>query len=255
VDLASPLPKVSEVVNRRQLLLCIASGLLLPNAVMADVGARKKLSWADFKILMAHLAEEKMSVAVKQQQVVSSGLQLLKQLDVNTAEFSHAVDESYESGNRYWLWQRLMKQRNINGGILNIDSEQLVQLHDHPGAIGMVRIISGEAEAWQFDEISQQEVDDEHGVGTESADAKQRVTELVRVSRKILRPGDTAVLTPDRGNIHALRSVTKRCRMLDFFIPPYEISQRNWFEPLAGNWFDMEKISCRKIPQNIYTKA
>ena len=142
-----------------------------------------------------------------------------------------------------------------HGGILNIDSEQLVQLHDHPGAIGMVRIISGEAEVWQFDEVRHHGVDKKQAAGAEQADAGQSIAELVRVSHKILRPGDTAVLTPDRGNIHALRSVTKKCRMLDFFIPPYQRSQRNWFEPLAGNWSDMEKISCLKVPQNIYTMA
>lgn len=107
----------------------------------------------------------------------------------------------------------------------------------------MVRIISGEVEAWQFDEIKQ------------TAGAEQGVAELTRVSRQILRPGDTAVLTPDKGNIHALRSISRGSRMLDFFIPPYKRSQRNWFEPLAENWFDMERLSCRKIPQHVYTKA
>jgi hypothetical protein len=45
------------------------------------------------------------------------------------------------------------------------------------------------------------------------------------------------------------------CRMLDFFIPPYQSSQRNWFEPLEANWFNEEKITCRKIPQHAFTDA
>ena len=232
------------MISRRQLLLNIASGLLLPGTVLASVDSRKRLSWENFQTQMTNLVEEKISDFLSQRQVANAGLQILRQLDIHSVEFAHAVDESYESGNRYWLWQRLMKQRNINGGILNIDNEQMVQLHDHPGAIGMVRIISGEAEAWQFDETRR------HG-----AEKKQNEVELLRVVRKILRPGDTAILTPDKGNIHALRSVTKECRMLDFFIPPYEISQRSWFEPMVDNWFDMKKISCRKKPHNVYNKA
>jgi len=216
---------------------------------MAGIGEHVELSWTKFQTQITQLADAKASGAVKQQQVINSGLQLLRQLDIHSGEFNRAVAESYETGNRYWLWQRLIKQRNINGGILNIDSEQLVQLHDHQGAIGMVRIISGKAEIWQFDEV------EHHGIDEQASDAEPEVAELARVSRKTLRPGDTAVLTPDRGNIHALRSITKECRMLDFFIPPYELSQRNWFEPLAKNWFDMKRISCQKIPHNVYAKA
>jgi hypothetical protein len=63
------------------------------------------------------------------------------------------------------------------------------------------------------------------------------------------------VLTPQKGNIHALRAVSKQCRMLDFFIPPYQRSQRSWYVPLAENWFVEERVACRKIPQHAYTEA
>ncbi len=107
----------------------------------------------------------------------------------------------------------------------------------------MVKIISGEAEIWQFDNVSNDK--------TSSGD----VAELVRVSHNILRAGDMAVLTPERGNIHALRSVSNNCSMLDFFIPPYKRSQRSWFEPNIKNWFDKENIVCKKIPQHEYLAA
>ena len=193
---------------------------------------------------MTELASTKASGRISQKAVAELGMQYLKQLDIRSAEFRAAVDESYETGNRYWLWQRMIKQQNINGGILNIDSNQTVQLHDHPGATGMVRIISGETEVWLFDEVKQGETN-----------SQQDIAQLVRVSRRVLRAGDTAVLTPNKGNIHALRAISKECRMLDFFIPPYERSQRNWFEPLEKNWFDKENIACRKIPQHAYENA
>lgn len=253
----SLLPRAHKVISRRQLLLSIACGALLPRTVLAsldladikadkgtDKAGAKNVNWADFRTQMAALAKEKTRGAIRQQRVVNSGLKMLEQLDIHSTEFNHAVAQSYETGNRYWLWQRLIKQHSINGGILTIDSDQLVALHDHPGAIGMVRIISGAAEVWQFDEIRRH-----------PTDKKPDTTELVRVARNVLRPGDTAVLTPDKGNIHALRSVTKECRMLDFFIPPYDISQRSWFEPLAENWFDKNRIFCRKISHNLYSKA
>jgi quercetin dioxygenase-like cupin family protein len=140
------------------------------------------------------------------------------------------------------MWQRLIKEKNLNGGILTIERDQLVQLHDHPGATGILRIISGETEVWQFDELTQKQNTD----GT---------AELALVSHEILKPGDMAVLNPESGNIHALRALSNECSMLDFFIPPYQRSQRSWYRPLDEDWFNRDKISCRKIPQDDYMDA
>lgn len=232
------------MISRRQLLISASAALLFSDRLLASSSADKSISWPEFEKQMFGLAQSKSGGLVSQQMMAQQGLQYLKQLDISSAAFNRAEEASYESGNRYWLWQRMMKAGNINGGILNIDDQQLVQLHDHPGATGMVRIISGEVEAWQFDESSRKKVGEEPDIA-----------QLTLVSRRILRPGDTAVLTPAKGNIHALRSVSKECRMLDFFIPPYERSERSWFEPLAENWFAMEKVACRKIPQHAYTEA
>ena len=233
------------MISRRELLLA-ATATLLPAKVMA-VAEQKNISWSEFQTQMTALAAAGANRNIDQKAVSERGMQYLKQLEIHSSEFKDAVDASYETGNRYWLWQRMIKAQNINGGILNIDSDQLVQLHDHPGATGMVRIISGEVEAWQFDVLAQ----DERAKGA----GEQGVAELVLVSHSVLKAGDMAVLTPDRGNIHALRAISKQCRMLDFFIPPYQRSQRNWYEPLAENWFNKKRVTCRKIPQHAYTEA
>lgn len=235
------------MISRRQLLLTAASVMLLPAKVMAGIGVQKKLSWPEFQEKMTELANAETPGVVDQKAVAQNAMKMLQQFDISSIEFSQAVEDSYETGNRYWLWQRLIKQRNLNGGILTIDENQLVPLHDHPGATGMVRIISGEAEVWLFDEAREKQAAQNK--------PEQGIVELVQVSRRVLRSGDTAILTPHRGNIHALKSLSKKCNMLDFFIPPYEKSQRNWFEPLTENWFDKERISCRKIPQHVYTKV
>jgi len=232
------------VINRRQILLAAASVALSPRAVFANNDEASKFGWSVFQQQMQQLADESLQARLSQKAVANLGLQYLKQLDIDSAEFKAAVDLSYESGNRYWLWQRMIKGQNLNGGILNIDREQLVQLHDHPGAIGMVRIISGEVEVWQFDELKPNQ-----------REGTQGVAELKQFSRRTLKAGDMAVLMPDEGNIHALRCISKECRMLDFFIPPYQRSKRHWFEPLAENWFDEKVIACKKIPQQNFSDA
>jgi len=247
-------PRAPELLSRRQLLLAAATAVLLPGRVStaanqqntgqqnssqqnrADAGA---IDWPVFQQRMHALAEAQAASSIDQQALVVRGLK-----DISSPQFMVAVDAAYETGNRYWLWQRLVKEQNINGGILNINSAQLVQLHDHPGATGLLRIISGEVEVWQFDEPA------DPGAAT-----SEELRELTRVSRKVLRAGDMAVLTPEKGNIHALRSISEECRMLDFFIPPYAASQRNWYQPQSENWFDKERILCRKIPQHAYMNA
>lgn len=202
------------------------------------------MTWDSFVVQMKQLADAAASGKTDSKSITEQGMRLLRQLRLDTAEFDAAVNEAYESGNQYWIWQRLLKEKHINGGILNIERERLVPLHDHPGASGMVRIISGAAEVLQYDVVALR-------VGHDG----NKIAELKRVSQQILRPGDTALLTPDTGNIHALRAVSEQSSMLDFFIPPYQRSRRSWYEPIDDDWFNRKSISCRIIPQHEYTMA
>jgi len=236
---------IFEMISRRQFLAAtIAAGM--STKLLADSGQQgvpqEELSWSVFKEKMLILAQTDDEGGLSKQTMAELATQYLKSLDLHSAEFADAIEASYETGNRYWLWQRMVKEKNINGGVLTIDRENLVQLHDHPGATGVVRIISGEAEVWQFDVA-------------ESGQRSNDVTELKRVSHRFLKAGDMAVLTPERGNIHALRSVSKQCQMLDFFIPPYQNNQRNWYQPLNADWFDKKKIACKKVSQQDFMQA
>ena len=210
---------------------------------------KTSIGWPAFKSAMTVLAEDFTSGAIQQEMIGARAIRLLQQLDISSEDFQHAIAGAYESGNAYWVWQRLLKQRTINGGMLTINHDQLVPLHDHPGATGMLRIVSGECEVWQFNEVRT------------IANRNEQVTEvnatveLQLVDHRRAKPGDMALLTPAQGNIHALRAVTATCNMLDFFIPPYKTGQRCWYQPLSANWFGKQTIACRKIPQYEFTAA
>lgn len=237
--MASRRLKPDEMISRRELILNSLALVLLPLEVLARDVQSSAIGWDTFLAEMRKLADSTHAGRTNQVMVAGNGVKFLQQLDTGSAEFKAAVRDAFETGNRYWLWQRMIKEQNINGGILNIDSEQLVPLHDHPGATGMLRIISGETEVWQFDKIAS-------GIGQKGT----KTAELKRLSHRVLKPGDTAMLTPDAGNIHALRAISEHCSMLDFFIPPYKTSQRCWYQPLEDNWYNDETITCRSIPQH-----
>lgn len=194
-------------------------------------------SWDGFITAMERLAAAHHAGRASAERVAADGQGMLRGLDIQSPGFLHAVADSYESGNRFWLWNRLAKQSRLLGGILTIEAEP-VPLHDHPGAVGMVRVLSGEAKVWQFDPVA---VPDDTGVVT-----------LKRTLAATLRPGDQGVLLPNKGNIHALQATTTECRMLDFFIPPYRRAQRHWFTPLDADWQDRDTVSCRAIGEFDY---
>ncbi len=242
--MASRPQKPGEMISRRELLLVSLGLVSLPHRAFASHEQSKQIGWDKFLAEMRRLADSIAAGDTGQITIARNGEKFLQQLDTDSAEFRTAVKDAFETGNQYWFWQRMIKEQNINGGMLNIDSEQVVLLHDHPGANGMLRIISGETEVWQFDRIASSIAHD----GTTTA-------ELKRVSHRILKPGDTAVLTPDAGNIHALRAISKKCSMLDFFIPPYKKSRRSWYRPFDNDWYNSETITCRSIPQHEFEMA
>ncbi len=231
------------MINRREIIAGLTSLAALASSLNPAMAVQPKssLNWVEFTNRMDELAQRFASGKVGQQKMEQGGLALISRLDIDSASFRQAENNSFESGNAFWLWQRMLRTTRLDGGILNIDQTQMIPLHDHPGATGMVRIISGEAEVWKF----------------QRADSKKHqsgMADLKLVFRGILGPGDTATVTPQNGNIHALRAVSKECRMLDFFIPPFDRRSLLYFKPDHDNWFDKTQISCRAIGRNEFTR-
>ncbi|MDX2457361.1 MAG: hypothetical protein QNL87_07625 [Gammaproteobacteria bacterium] len=139
------------MIARRTFMLASLATALLPRAVTAGMHADQSLLWTDYLGAMKQLASAYADRAITQHAMAIRGMQLLQQLDTSDKAFQSAVNTAYESGNRFWLWQRLTKESGVKGGILNIEQDQDVPLHDHPGATGMVRVLTGEVEVWQFD--------------------------------------------------------------------------------------------------------
>ena len=226
------------MLNRRDFLLVSLATALLPAGVTASMRMDRPTSWTQYLREVKQLASAYDDRIITQGDMAARGVQLLRQLDTTDNTFQEAVHASWESGNRFWLWQRLTKESTVKGGVLNIERDQDVPLHDHPGATGMVRVLTGEVEVWQFD----------RAVKALDRSGDHAVLELV--THRVMQPGDIAVLSPDSGNIHALRARSRECSMLDYFIPPYERSERTWYRPVDDGWHDKARISCESISEN-----
>jgi PCO_ADO len=230
------------MLNRRDFLLASLATLCMPGSATAGMRVESPLSWTDYLREVKQLASAYGDRTITQTAMAARGVRLLQQLDTTDNAFQAAVHASWESGNRFWLWQRLTKESTVKGGILNIERDQDVPLHDHPGATGMVRVLTGEVEVWQFDRA------------VKAADRSGDHDVLELVTHRVMQPGDIAVLSPDSGNIHALRAHSRECSMLDYFIPPYERSERTWYRPVDDDWHDKARISCESISEyDFYT--
>jgi len=217
--------------------------MCIPYPLLASLHVHSSLSWDEFLAGMRELSSLHTSPSTLLSDVSDQGIKILRQLDVDSNSFMQAIESSYESGNRFWLWQRLVKEQGMNGGILHVENQQAIPLHDHPHAIGMLRMLSGEAEVWQFDKVSTQS----------ATDGSQQAT-LRLLSHKLLKPGDTAILTPAVGNIHAVKARSPRCSMLDFFIPPYKKSERSWYTPLTGG-LNEKQLVCTQTPEHEFSQT
>jgi len=224
------------VIDRRNFILAVLGTALVPGAVAEVKPTGNKLAWAEYCDEMLQLASAYQERKVNHQDMLARGVQLLQQLDMSDAAFQTAVQNSWESGNRYWLWRRLIRDTGITGGILVIDRDQPVPMHDHPGATGMLRVLKGKVEVWQYD--------------CSGPDATNGDAILELASHRILRPGDVAFLTPERGNIHTLRAQSRTCHLLDYFIPPYQRSKRTWYLPVDDGWHDRDQVICRSVQED-----
>jgi len=224
-------------MRRRRLLMGLAGLFCMPRIAS---GLDRPLEWGSFLAGMQALALQAQAGDIAAEGVAARGTGLLGQLDVASEGFRRAVEQSWESGNRHWLWQRMVKEPHLNGGVLTVTAEEDVPLHDHPGATGMLRVLTGKLEVRQYD-LAPGDGPDGRGV-----------VELHPVSLRTLGAGDTAFLLPDKGNIHSLRSAGARCSMLDFFVPPYRRRERSWYLPVADEVRPDGRLFARRVSEEEY---
>jgi len=219
------------ITKRRHLLKALLALSIVPHTVLAKLSEPELQSWEQFITAMRQLSRQHQS----DKWIAERGMMLMKLLDVQSKDFAREVANAWESGNRFWFWQRLSREPGLLGGVLSIEKGQDIPMHDHPGATGIVRILEGQAEVWQYDVVDR-------------SDPSGHVI-LKRHLYRRLKPGDTAALLPNEGNIHTLRASTAECRMLDYFIPPYQRLERKWYTPISHQWSEKDTVRCKETPE------
>ena len=126
-----------------------------------------------------------------------------------------------------WCWEILYLDSLVAAGLLCIDQDSPIPLHDHPGSIGIQMLLYGQLYLEQFDK---------QGAGCKS----KRTASLRRSHTRHLTLGDISCFSPREGNVHRLRSESPRSIQLCLLIHPYEESARAWYFPLATDGTGMD---------------
>ncbi len=140
------------------------------------------------------------------------------QLFDNAVTIAHSC---YQIENQLWSYQHLHTTNLLQIGLLTLYQDTSVPLHDHPGAYGIQYVISGKVHIQQYQHASDIEV-------------KQSIAALEKVADNRLIKDEVSIFQPLAGNIHCLKSISKRSVLLSMVIHPYGSRERSWYFPIRG---------------------
>ena len=128
-----------------------------------------------------------------------------------------------------WRWYYLINTPLLQVGLITIYRFIPIPIHDHPGAYGVQRIISGKAHIRQYQHVS-------------GIDPEQAIVSLKKVSDCKFAKDESATFTPLSGNLHKLESLTPRCILLSIMVHPYKPHDRSWYFPVALSSAGSERL-------------
>lgn len=130
---------------------------------------------------------------------------------------------------RLWGWELLAELGSMKVGLMTVDADNPIGLHDHPGSSGAQLVLAGEVRVVQYQHSP---VSPLSPLSLVSKSGSKRCN-LERVSESLLSKADSAAFTPDFGNIHELVSTQQQTIILNLVLNPYNEADRNWYFPIT----------------------
>ena len=116
-----------------------------------------------------------------------------------------------------WHWKELINQKEYIAGILSLDANKQIPIHDHPGSSGLLFVLDGELELTEYRQIN----------------SPTAVTvELEPDKTSTIKAYEFCSFGTSEGNIHSIKALRKDCIILDILITPYALHQRKWYLPI-----------------------
>ena len=131
------------------------------------------------------------------------------------------ADSCSPSLERSWQNQPLIDTPQLRVGLLTVFRFSSIPLHDHPGACGLQKVLSGRIRVTHYDQES----------GLENS---ERVVWLNRKAVREYAVGELAFYYRHSENLHEVTSVSTKSILLNMVVRPYDEKKRSWYFPVTG---------------------
>lgn len=117
-------------------------------------------------------------------------------------------EEKFRTSNAPVFYMKLYEDEIISVGIFIIKSQHRIPLHDHPQMFGLIKVLDGQGYLNAFNVLFEKN--------------KNELICSKHISTTITSQSETAVLYPNRSNIHEIYAINnEHCAFLDILSPPY----------------------------------
>ena len=122
--------------------------------------------------------------------------------------------------NQPWNYHPLYNTSLLQVGLITLYRFIPIPLHDHPGAYGAQRVISGKVHIRQFHKPSDSE-------------QKQSIVSLKTMTSHNLNKDESTTFQPDTANLHEMKSLSRHSILLSMMIHPCQPRERSWYFPMS----------------------
>ena len=148
--------------------------------------------------------------------------ELQEKLSAQTG-YQQLLEEAYScsaSHKKPWQHQPLIEAPHLRVALLTVSRFSAIPLHDHPGACGLQKVLSGRVRVSHYDRESVLE-------------NSGRVVWLNRKAVREYAEGESACYHWNSENLHEVTSLTSKSILLNMVVRPYDEKKRSWYFPVT----------------------
>jgi predicted metal-dependent enzyme (double-stranded beta helix superfamily) len=205
--------------HTRRLALQLSAKALLGLLALPRLGhARGRdgaLDWQRVLDQLSAMAEAQFNDGWDTESYVEDVAVLMRTLDLRDRHFRRFLRAYEDTAAGRPSIRRAHGGGHFSVATLHFEPGESIDLHDHPRMTGVILGLRGAARIDAFDRLDHPERPDRW--------------RLRPAGQAVVGPGQHATLTPERGNVHALRADVFT-ELLDVFTPPYDEPRRAEFK-------------------------
>ena len=139
--------------------------------------------------------------------------------DQRYRKFLHEARKFIPTSEQAIYSKTLSEDENYRLTLIGLHSLERVPVHDHPGTVSVLVVLSGKIRIRHFHETAGRQ--------------EQRLIELEQCSEEALGKNEIDVVNSEAGSLHSLEASTNNAVFLCIQLPPCPAEKQSWYYPLS----------------------